>query len=196
CHSALAQKPDELPWLTNRLDDATNGNGGTSKISIVSVALAWEGFRRGGERPLDLRVTNIVITDQSGVRRMSVPGAEVYFSFYELLRGRIALRAVEVDGARLTIIRAADGTLSVDFGGLAEPDTAQPPDATPIADLLAELARPARTDRDATNTLLGQLREVRIHDARVTIVDRHLGVTWRAPQAEIGVVRHPAGGME
>ena len=146
--------------------------------------------------PLDLRVTNVVITDQSGARRMSVPAAEVSLSLYELLRGRAALRTVEVDGARLTIIRAADGTLNLDIGELAEQDTTQPADATPIADLLAELAQPARTDRDAANTLLGQLLEVRVRDARVTIVDRNLGVTWRAPQAEIDLVRHPAGGVE
>ena len=192
----LAQNPVDLPWLTSRLEDAINSNGGPTRISIGSAALAWEGFRRGGERPLDLRVSNVVIADQSGVRRMSVPGADVSLSLYELLRGRVALRTVEVDGARLTIIRAADGTLSVDIGDLAEPDTTSPPDATPIADLLAELAQPARTDRDATNTLLGQLREVRIHDARVTIVDHNLGVTWRAPQAEIDLARHPAGGVE
>lgn len=192
----LSQAPWELPWLTERLEQAVNGNGGPTRLSIGSVALAWEGFRRGDERPLDLRVTNVVITDQAGVRLMSVPRAEVSLSLYELLLGRVALRTVEVDGARLTVVRAADGSMNIDMGDLTESDTNPSPDATPMADLLSELAQPARTDRDLTNTLIGQLREVRVRDARVTVVDRDLGLTWRAPQAEIDLVRHPTGGVE
>ena len=84
----LSQAPWELPWLTKRLENAINGNGGPTKLSIGSVALAWEGFRRGVERPLDLRVTNVVITGEGGSRLMSVPRAEVSVSLYELLLGR------------------------------------------------------------------------------------------------------------
>lgn len=192
----LSQAPWDLPWLTKRLEAAINGNGGPTRLSIGSVALAWEGFRRGVERPLDLRLTNIIITDEAGVRRMSVPRADVSVSLYELLLGRVALRTVEVDGARLTVVRATDGTLNIDMGDLTEPDPNPSPHATPLADLLSELAEPARTDRDLTNTLIGQLREVRVRDARVTVVDRELGLTWRAPQAEIDLVRHPGGGVE
>ncbi len=193
----LSQGPVDLAWLTSRLEDAANAGGGATRLSIGTVALAWEGFRRGVERPLDLRVTNVVVTDQAGGRRMSIPIAEVSVSFYELLRGRVALKSVEVDGARLNLIREVDGTLNLDIGSLAEPpDTSEPTEAAPIADLLGELSQPIRSDRDHRNTLLGQLGEVRVHDARVAVVDRELGVTWRAPQAEIDLVRHPAGGVE
>ena len=193
----LSQGPMDLPWLTSRLEDAVNANGGPTKLTIGSVALAWEGFRRGVERPLDLRVTNVTVADQAGGRRMSIPSAEVSLSMYELLLGRVALGSIEVDQPRLTLVRGADGALSVDIGSLSEPtDNSEPTNATPVADLLAELARPARTDRDRRNTLFGQLREVRVHDARVSIIDRALGVTWRAPKAEIDLVRHPRGGVE
>lgn len=193
----LSQGPVDLPWLTSRVEDAANAGGGPTRLSIGTVALAWEGFRRGVEEPLDLQVTNVVVTDEAGGRRMSIPIARLSVSFYELLLGRVALKAVEVDGARLNLIRGADGTLSLDIGSLAEPpDTSEPTEAAPVADLLGELARPMRTDRDHRNTLLGQLGEVRVHDARVSVVDRVLGVTWRAPQAEIDLVRHPAGGVE
>jgi hypothetical protein len=192
----LSQAPWDLPWLTERLEAAVNTNGGPTRLSIGGVALAWEGFRRGVERSLELRVSNVLLTDQAGVRRMSVPRADVSVSLFELLLGRLAIRTVEVDDARLTIVRAADGTLNIDMGDLTEPDPNPSPDATPMADLLSELAQPARTDRDLTNTLMGQLREVRVRDARVTVIDRALGVTWRAPQAEIDLVRHPTGGLE
>ena len=193
----LSQGPMDLPWLTARLQDAINANSGPTKLTIGSVALAWEGFRRGVERPLDFRLTNVTVADQSGGRHVSIPSAEVSLSMYQLLRGRVALGSVEVDQPRLTLIRAADGTLGIDVGSPVEStDNTEASAATPVADLLAELAQPARTDRDRRNTLFGQLREVRVHDARVSMIDQGLGVTWRAPKAEIDLVRQPGGGVE
>ena len=47
----LSQGPMDLPWLTARLQDAINANSGPTKLTIGSVALAWEGFRRGVDPP-------------------------------------------------------------------------------------------------------------------------------------------------
>ena len=145
------------------------------------------------------------MTDQSGHRRVDIPSAEVSLSLYQLLFGRIAPRAIAVDRAQLTLLRAADGALSLDLGSLAEatdngepaPPAAASANATPVADLLAELSRPPTGDRShGGNALLSQLRVVRIRDARVAVVDRQLGITVRAAQAEIDLNRRPAGGME
>lgn len=196
----LSEGPVDLPWLTNRLEDAANANGGPTKLSIGSVALAWEGFRRGVDRPLELRVTDVTVIDSNGGRRMTVPSAEVSLSLRDLLRGRVALRAVTVDRPRLNVIRAEDGTLSLDIGSLAEAtdteQSAQPAGATPIADVLAELARPIGEERAGEGSLFGLLRSVRVHDARVDVVDRQLGATWHAPQAEIDLMRQQKGGVE
>ena len=71
------------------------------------------------------------------------------------------------------------------------------PGATPMADLLAELARPPTSDvARARNNVFSQLVEFRIHDARVGVVDRQLGATWCAPQAEIDLTRQPQGGVD
>ena len=197
----LSQGPVDLACFTNRLEDAANANGGPTRLAIGSAALAWEGFRMGVDRPLDLRLTDVTVIDQSGGRRMTIPRADVSLSIYQLLFGRVVPRAVTLDAPQLTLVRAADGTLSLDLGSLTDAaeggDAAPTEQATPIADLLAELARPAGGDRSRSpNTLLGQLRAVRIHDARIVVVDRHLGVTWRAPHAEIDLTRLPAGGVE
>jgi hypothetical protein len=37
---------------------------------------------------------------------------------------------------------------------------------------------------------------LRIRDAQVTVLDRRLGVTWRAPKADIDLARKPQGGMD
>jgi hypothetical protein len=201
----LSQGPVDISWVASRLEAAANANGGPTRLAIGSVALTWEGFRLGVDRPVDLRVTNITLIDQAGGRRMDIPRAEVSLSLYALLFGRIAPRAVAVDGPQLTVLRATDGTLSLDLGSLAEEtDSGEPVPAAqaaaepaPLAGLLAELARPPTSDRDRIHrSLFSQLRVVRIHDARIVVVDRQLGTTWRAPQAEINLSRRPEGGVE
>ncbi len=195
----LSQGPVDLDWFTRRLEDAANAAGSPTRLTIGSAALAWEGFSKGVDRPLDLRLTGITAIDQTGMRRVSIPRAEVSLSIYELLFGRIVPRAVILDEPQLTLLRAADGTLSLDLGSPTEAgNNAEPVSAkgsAPIADLLAQLARPPASDRARSpNTLFGQLRSVRIHDARLAVVDRQLGVTWRAPRAEIDLSRRPEGG--
>jgi hypothetical protein len=196
----LSQGPMDLGWITARLEDAANANGGPTRLTIGSAALAWEGFRMGVDRPLDLRLTDVTVSDQRGARRLNVPSAEVSLSIYELLLGRIVPRAVSLDAPQLTLIRAVDGTLSLDLGSLTEAtesgSEATAESAAPIADLLKDIARPPATDRARSpNALLGQLRLVRIHDARLAVIDRVLGVTWRAPRAEIDLARRPEGGV-
>jgi hypothetical protein len=197
----LSQGPVDLVWFTSRLEQAANANGGPTRLTIGSAALAWEGFSMGVDRPLDLRLTDIKVIDPVGGRLINIQRAEVSLSIYELLFGRVVPRAVTLDAPQLTLIRAADGTLSLDLGSLTETtDTGEltpTEQETPVADLLAELARPAGSDRArSANALLGQLHLVRVHDARVAVVDRQLGVTWHAPHAEIDLARRPEGGVD
>jgi hypothetical protein len=195
----LSRGPVDLDWFTRRLEDAANANGGPTRLAIGSAALAWEGFSKGVDRPLDLRLTDVTVTDRSGSRHMNIPRAEVSLSLVELLLGRVVPRAVALDAPQLTLVRAADGSLSLDLGSLIEgngSEASAQAEATPIADLLEELARPPGSDRvRSENALLGQLRLLSVRDARITVVDRELGVTWHAPQAEIDLVRRSEGGV-
>jgi hypothetical protein len=196
----LSQGPVDLDWFTSRLEAAANESGGPTRLAIGSAALAWEGFNKGVDRPLELRLTDITMTDEAGVRRINIPRAEVSLSLYELLFGRVVPRAVTLDAPQLTLIRASDGALSLDFGNSSDTtddaEAAPAGQAAPVTELLAELARPPGSDRARSpNALLGQLRLVSIKDARLALVDRRLGVTWRAPHAEIDLARRPEGGV-
>lgn len=198
----LSHGPVDIAWFTHRLEAAANANGGPTKLSIGTTALAWEGFRLGVDHPLDLRLTDIRLTDTSGVRHVEIPRAEVSLSLGALLLGRVQPRALELDNPRLTVLRAADRSLSVDLGSLTEQTEqigAGAPDqliGSPLPALLALLARPASTDRNATAGWFSQLQRVRIHDAVVTVIDRSLGATWRAPRANVDLARRPAGGID
>ncbi|MDR3537864.1 MAG: AsmA-like C-terminal region-containing protein [Acetobacteraceae bacterium] len=201
----LSRGPVDLVWLTHRIEATVNADGGPTTLSIGSTALAWEGFARGVDRPLDLRLTDVRVTDAGGRRQVDVPRAEVSLSIGALLRGRVEPRGVELDGARLTLRRAADGTTSVDLGTLGETtDTDQPESEavpatkgpSPVVALLAELARPATNDRGQARGMFSQLRRVRISDASVVIVDRQLEATWHAPHGDIDLKRRDEGGVD
>jgi hypothetical protein len=197
----LAQGPLELPWLVHRLEAAVNAEDSTTHFSIGSAALAWEGFSQGVDRPLDLRMRAVEVTDSSGARLISVPNAEVSLSLLSLLLGRIEPRGIEIDDATVKVYRSAGGDISLDLGTVAE--AADSADATPdepaaigLPALVAEFGKPASNDFSLQHSRFGQLRRVRIENASVIVVDHQLGATWRAPQAEIDLTRRPAGGVE
>lgn len=200
----LSRGPVDLDWFTRRLEAAANANNGPARLSIGGTALAWEGFRLGVDRPLDLRLTNVRLTNAGGLRTVEIPRAEVSLSFLSLLVGRVQPRAVELDDARLTLLRAPDGTFSVDFGSLMPPmNNAVPAGNAPAAAigeplpaLLAFLARPPTSDTNTRPGWFSQLRRVRVHDAVVTVVDQRLGATWQVPRADVTLTRRPQGGIE
>jgi len=197
----LSQGPVDLAWFTHRLEAAANANGGPTKLSIGTTALAWEGFRLGVDRPLDLRLADIRLTDTNGQRRIEIPRAEVSLSLGALLLGRVQPRALELDEPRLTLYRAEDGTISIDLGSMTEQTDAAAPaplhsqTGEPLPALLTLLARPPSNDRKTAPGWFSQLQVVRIHDAVVTVVDRGLGATWQAPQADVNLIRRPQGGV-
>jgi hypothetical protein len=197
----LSQGPLELPWLVHRIESAVNTEDKTTQLSIGSAALAWEGFRDGVDRPLDLRLTAVNVTDASGGKLISVPKAEVSLSLLGLLLGRIEPRAIDIDGAQVKVFRSADGDISLDLGTLAEDTDAQAavkdePAAIRLPTLVNEFGKPATTDFSAEHSRFGQLRRLRIENASVVVVDHQLQATWRAPQAAIDLTRRAAGGVE
>jgi hypothetical protein len=188
----LSQGPLDLPWLTHRVEEAINADGSVGHVTIGAAALAWEGFRLGVDRPIDIALTDVTFADARGKPVLAVPRGEISLSLHALLIGRMIPRALEIDGAHVSLIRAADGTF------VTQPaETESAVDAGPLLAILSELTRPATSDQTAIRrSPLSQLRRVRMRDASIEVVDRQLGVTWRAPRAEIDLLRRPRGGVD
>ena len=182
----LSQGPLDLSWLTHRVEAAAE----PTRVSIRTTSLAWEGFREGLDRPLDLRLTGVAVTAPDGTRLLEVPRAAVSLSIGSLLLGRVVPRAVELDGAHLTLERGLDGAIALDLG---EPSAGS---RAPLSVLLAELAGPASTDTSAMRGVLSQLQRVRIRDATLVVADNQLGATWQAPRADIDLTRRGPGGVD
>jgi hypothetical protein len=202
----LSQGPVDLRWLVHRLEAAVNADEGPTRLSIGSAALAWEGFNKGVDRPLDLRLTNIAVVDVKGTSRARIPRAEVSLSLGWLLLGRVVPRAIEVDGALLRAMRAQDGAVRLDLGSLDESAASGPNQpgnqaadqqapAETWSSLLTELSLPPQTDQGDRASRWSQLRRINIRDAAVRVDDQQLGLVWRAPKVDIDLVRAAAGGM-
>lgn len=196
----LSQGPLDIGWLARRIEETVNASGGPTRFAIGSAGLAWEGFSGGSDRPVDIRLRNITITQPSGQRLLDVPSAEVSLSFGALLLGRLVPRAVEVDGLRLALKRAADGSIGFDLGSLGdgvEADAASGSGPDPLGAMLAELARPPQNDTVTTRrSWLRQLSRLRLRDLQASVADSQLGATWTVPHAEVDLRRGREGGVE
>lgn len=195
----LAQGPMEITWLLARMEKMVNVADNPTRLNVGNATLAWQGFRQGVDRPLEVRLANVAVTDEAGERRMEIPRADLSVSIRALFLGRIVPRTIEIDGARLTVFRAADGSVSLDLGTLHETtdtaDTPHPGAREPIAAFLRELTRPAGY-RPGAQEILSQIRRVVVRDATVTVIDQRLGATWYAPHADINLARRPGGGVD
>ncbi len=182
----LAQGPVELPWLARLLAERLTA-GSPGQIALGGAAIAWEGFHGGLDRPIDIRLAGLAVSDATGRRIVTVPRATLLISAAEVLLGRLVPTAIELDGPRLHVVRSADGGIGLDLGG--EPAAGSAGPAVP------ELSLPG-APAGRTPWPWSALRRVRVHDAAVTVEDRRLGLTWRLSDIGLDLKRNRSGGAD
>lgn len=187
----LARGPVELPWLVPVLQAAANADAPVH-LSFGGAAVAWEGFRTGLDQPLDIRLFDVALTDADGRRILAVPRAALALSPGWLLLGRLVPRAIQLDGARLHVLRGADGAIGFDLPA----PLPQHAGAADLPNLLRELAARPKTDQSTgTPSRWSQLRRLRIAGAALRVTDRQLGIEWSIPTLDIDLFRPAAGGV-
>jgi hypothetical protein len=167
----LQQGPLDLPWLVRPLEAAANSGLAPMHVSIDAAALAWEGFHGGSDRPLDIRLTGVRLTGADGAEIAEIPRTAVTLATRALLIGRVVPYSVELDGLRLSLVRAPDGRITLDTGQ---------PQAEPSAS-------PRLPD------LINELRRLTLRAMAITVTDQQLGLTWQAPQIAVDL-HQPAQG--
>src|SRR5271155_4443353 len=108
----LSQGPIPSEFLAHRIETALNGDGPT-QVHVGRAEIAWEGFRNGVDRPLDIRVEDVSAVDPAGETVISIPRADVALSVGELLLGRLRPRRIAVADATVRLERARDGDVSL-----------------------------------------------------------------------------------
>ena len=193
----LSQGPIALNWLVDQLEAAANGGNTASHLRIGHAALAWEGFKQGIDRPIDLVLSDIAVVESDGKARAALPYAALSLSFSALLAGEIVPRAIELRGLHLRGTRARDGTFELDLGSLTETiDAADAPGLNATAGLTDAIALLSGRLGAASATLprWRALSRVRLRDASATMVDHAIGVTWQVPALTLDVRRAARGG--
>jgi hypothetical protein len=106
-----------------------------------------------------------------------------------LLHGTVAPTAIEIFRPRLTILRGLDGEFRVLQESQQTAETeAEVPAAPILPKFFGRLAEAENRDQPTA-----YLDRVAIIDGTLNIVDRHSGVTWQVPDADISVRRTDAG---
>lgn len=193
----LSEGPLPLPFLARMIEDSANADPGPTRLSVATVALAWESAETTFDRPLDLQLGGIRLSNADGRVVAALPRASVSVSLRALLLGRVAPRVVSLSGLRLRLLRAEDGSTMLDLGSMAERGGAAPPAEAAAEGQSAILARVLAllTAPDEGPFGRHQLRRVQLANARAEIVDRQLGLTWTVPDLDLAFVR-VAGGLD
>ena len=155
------------PYLEKALTEALAGH----RVAVQETVLAWNTRRHN----LDLRARAVTIHDRQGSFLATLPAVDVTLSRRALLRGTVAVTAINIEGAQVSLIRDTDGAIL--FGAATASDV--------IAMFTAE-ANPS--------PLLASLQELRISNGGLTVQDRQTGGRWKVPQADFVLRRdHEAG---
>ncbi len=159
----LSQGPWDLTWLVRRISQNTD-----SHVAMGRVELAWQGLHGGIDRPLAIVLSDVILTNTGNQKLATIPRAELSLGVASLLRGKIAVRAIRLNGAILTLVRGEDGKLSLggDNSGGGSPAISPETSYT--------------------------LRRAQLTDCMVSLEDRKLGVTWQASQINADISRATA----
>jgi AsmA-like C-terminal region/Protein of unknown function len=199
----LSQGPIASAYLAHRIETVLNGDGPT-QVHVGRAEIAWEGFRSGADRPLDIRLENITAVSPAGETVIDVPRVDVALSVGELLLGRLRPRRISVVDTTVRLERTRDGRVSLALDTAAMGTTTEAPDAgstrpsdTRLGPMLRELEHPPQTDIAAPRlSRFAQLRRIQIRQARFIVDDRALGLTWELKLGQFDVTRRPEGGVE
>lgn len=189
----LAQGPVEVAWLARRITTMVNGDSAGTTVTVGRAALTWEGLHGGLDRPIDLVLGDVTVTDAQGRRLAQVPRAAVSLVASELFLGRVAFRTIDIDGLQLKMLRAKDGSVSLDLGTLVPPsDAAAASDTMPLVPLISTWA--LAKDHGGQLAIWSHLQRLRIRNSTLSVDDRQLGVPWSLPAITVDLTRPRPGG--
>lgn len=174
----LSSGPVSLAFLTPYIESALNSVHPAFRFRLGETILTWAGW----DRTLDVRVLNVQIHAGDEADIATIPEVSLSLSARALARGRIAPASIELFGPRLFFVRRQDGTFEIALG--EQTDRSQ--------HLAGRLVRQLLASPDETRAM-GYLARLDIISGDLTIIDHHLGRSWRAPAADVRLRRDDQG---
>jgi len=175
----LSSGPVSLGFLTPYLKEAlTLGRTGV-RVELEDTILAWAGW----DRTLDIRAIGVRLLNEEGGLIAGVPEVSLGLSGTALLDGRLVPTTLDLLRPKIRLLRTREGQIDLGLGTKVGSAT----DAAAGA-MLQTLLQPSPADRRD-----GFLSLVRILDADLIVVDKASRTTWRAPWADLTMLRTDAG---
>jgi len=98
-------------WVTRRVEDRINDNLGAGRVSLGRLQFTVDG--RGIPRVL---MSNVGVFDPRGSEIARLNNVSARMAPERLLQGGLALKALRLSGAQITVRRRADGTFDLSLG--------------------------------------------------------------------------------
>jgi hypothetical protein len=151
-------------------------------FEVADAHLSWS--QRAGALALTLSGVNLY--DRSGLLVAGVPELEVGVSLDGLQHGMLAPTRVSLQKASILIERDPSGAFSI--GAPAPPAAAASSSPSVLPFIFDSVFAPA-----GKRTVASYLSEVNVENADLTLIDRRTGITVRAPDARLNLVRTQTG---
>ena len=178
----LSSGPISLTFLSPLVERALDSADDAYTIRVEDTVLTWAGWQRA----VDIRVNNVTIEGQDGSIEATMPELSLGLSLRALARGSVMPTSLDIFAPRVSVIRSHEGKVA--FGLVADSDEDGTSLNLTIERLVAQLLGPPNIDQP-----LSQLRRISVLGADLTFDDQILGVSWRAPQANIALQRSAIG---
>jgi AsmA-like C-terminal region/Protein of unknown function len=174
----LSRGPVSLDWLTPYVASSfsQSNSGMTARVDHTLIGL-------GPGPTLEIIARGLHLRRKDGKAELALPAVGLSLSAQAAMSGQVAPTRIVLHGARLKLLRAADGSFHFGLAGeqIGGNDWAET--------LLHELSHPPRHSGP-----FGHLRQITVTDAALTVDDRKLGVTWEA-QNLYATLRRDGGGF-
>jgi hypothetical protein len=193
-----AQGPVDLSPFLPRIGRAIAIAAPQLDVSIGHLAIAWQGFSRGPDQPLQVTGGAIRVDEPGAARSLAIDRMSIDLSAAWAVRGVLAPRIVTLVGPRVTLRR-----------GAPQPAAPPPPPAPsstgrpPMSahDIIAVLERPPETDSHLVKerpAALSELTRVVIIGGQVLVEppgNARAAKTFRAGDIAGVITRGAAGGL-
>lgn len=118
----------------------------------LSMTSSWhgKGSTEWSITPIDLRISNFIVTDPAGRRLLTAPDAHLTLSLAGLILGRIIPRTLEVDRGEFAMTREISGSVTLGFG--QDGDSSPDPEPLDLRQLRDEFVHPTSSDHGPSET--------------------------------------------
>jgi hypothetical protein len=191
----LSAGPMPIHFLTPYLEDALATALGGRQIHVQHTILAWD----VGAKSLELRARQVTVQQHDNTPLITIPTIDVKLSAWALLRGTMALTAINIEEVSGVLHRTGEGTFHFGVFSAATPPSAQlTPDvaesstATQQAQVIANLVQNLVAAPEGVSPL-ATLQVLQVPKGTLVVHDQRLGATWQVTQFDLTLRRHQHG---